>query len=574
MSRFGLGIKVWHDRRAVSPVVATVILVAIAITLAIAFAFWASGLLGAIGYGTRPVKLAIYSDLELYGGYFVILVKNLGSDIVFIDKIFIDGKPVSYIFDAQTYPPPGDVRWMYEAGSGIIVYINPGETVQIKGVIKNITLAPGVTHEVTLHTTLGFEFHRALHARVVSPMAFPSGGIVAYNTGLKDPNDPSKRLIFVYLKVRNQWQDDLEIYKVEFYNPDTREKVGEEELANPLVIAPGEEWEPKNLSDLIRVSINPGEYIVNVTWRCGKRGGGLASFVNVGSEVIKAYVIYITIDDEDLSNVINEKYPAWHRDPQPFVDILQQYFDVIIISNMSQLKDFIENPPDGHYIVINAHSEPLPIPKAYLDANGGLSGFRDSVKEWHEKIKDLVSGGRVWTQPTGYPFWGTANKRYARIYGCSGWTSGWGQTINSWSGLDSCTGGATEKTSGGSVTYDGVRWATGLPYGNTGTWNCKPTSTNLVDDLNNVFTGANLPTGTATDWDGWDTFDVSSVPDDQKMVFYEYGGKPIIYALKVGGGWYVFISVDRPPDTSSDLSAKMASYISVYVYLTYFVVKK
>ncbi|RLE58377.1 MAG: hypothetical protein DRJ32_06560, partial [Thermoprotei archaeon] len=574
----------------ISPVIATVIIVAVAIALAIAFAFWISGLLSATGYGTRPIKLAIYSDLELYGEYFVVLIKNLGSDTVYIDKLFIDGKPVSYIFDAQTYPTPGEARWFYESGGGIVIYINPGETVQVKGVIKNISLEPGVTHQLSIHTTLGLEFHRELNAKVVSPVAFPSGGVVAYDTGLKDPNDPDKRIILIFLKMENQWQDNLEIYKVEFYNPETREKLGEQEIDPPITIAPGSCWEPTRLTDLIKVSFNPGEYIVNVTWRCGERGGGLASFIAVSSEVVKAYVIYITEDDEDPSDVINERYPAWYRDPQPVFNELSKFFEVIHISKMSQLKDFIEDPLDGPFIVINIHSESFPIPKEYIDnAPGGdlNSKVAAAVQEWYGKVKDAVSGHMwVWVHPCGYPFWGTANKRYARSTPCNpsdtavSWTDSWGYDyINWWSNLNRCTGGAR----GASVGRNGAVWAGLEGFSGNGAHNDLIGGTEYIDEINKFF-GVNLPKETY----GWATVDVSSECGSQNytsriIVYYrdiDSGAissdyfDPIIYSIGIGNGYYVIVSLARPqwwpggaPANYDELAAQLTVYTAIHTYI-------
>lgn len=75
-----------------------------------------------------------------------------------------------------------------------------------------------------------------------------------------------------------------------------------------------------------------------------------------------------------------------------------------VISTMNQLKNFVENPPSGPSVIINAHSEPLPIPASYLNESGGLSGVSDVIRNWHIKIKNLVSKQWVWAQPTGYPF--------------------------------------------------------------------------------------------------------------------------------------------------------------------------
>jgi hypothetical protein len=80
-----------RGRLGISPVVATVILVAVAIVIAIAVAFWASGL---VGIFTRFEKLEITS--AYYDGTtrnVILIVRNTGSSDTSIDDIYINGIP-------------------------------------------------------------------------------------------------------------------------------------------------------------------------------------------------------------------------------------------------------------------------------------------------------------------------------------------------------------------------------------------------------------------------------------------------------------------------------------------------
>ena len=112
----------------ISPVVATVILVAIAIVIAIAVAFWASGLVGVF---TRFEKLEItaaYWD----GNSIILHVKNSGSADTVIDMIIVNGRP------AMT-------------GLNIAMSIGAATTIDVTtGFITG-----GVTNEVAIHTTGG-----------------------------------------------------------------------------------------------------------------------------------------------------------------------------------------------------------------------------------------------------------------------------------------------------------------------------------------------------------------------------------------------------------------------------------
>jgi len=554
----------------ISPVIATVIIVAVIIAISIAVAFWLSGIIGATGYGTRPIKLAIYSDLDLYGEYFVILVKNLGSDEVFIDKMFIDGKPVSYIFDAQTYPVPGEARWFYQPGEGIIVYIRPGETVQIKGVIKDISLDPGVTHEVSLHTSQGFEFRRALQANVVSPVKFSSGDTVAYDTGLKDPSDPNKKIILIKIKMRNEWTEDLEIYKVEFYDPDTRGKLGEKVFSTPIVIHPNETWEPTRLSEYIKVSLNPGQYIINVTWRCGTRGGGLASFLEVSGKNIPIVIIAITGTE------------GWWVNPDPIINLAKQFTtNVIEIRDMDALYNFIENPSIEKAIVINTHGEAVPIPRQYVDGDppNGTPRWRD----WFNKIKDDISSYQwIWVSVDGYPFYRVSNPSYTewRLGPYRGITSGNGPTTQ---GVQIFLPGIGIGSGGGVITYNGEQY-------NDYHWELggRPCTrgdlTSLGRDVETMF-GYDLPDNLSA---GRSAGNINPVEKNGiSIVFYERGngyGQPYSSALFSIGSGYLLINGWSPKNNIilennipvlSDVEDEDITYtsvlLSIYSYLIVFV---
>jgi flagellin-like protein len=83
-----------RSRSGISPVVATVILVAIAIVIAIAVAFWATGL---VGIFTRFEKVEIrtaYAEVQGGNQYLIHLdIANTGSADVTIDDIYINGRP-------------------------------------------------------------------------------------------------------------------------------------------------------------------------------------------------------------------------------------------------------------------------------------------------------------------------------------------------------------------------------------------------------------------------------------------------------------------------------------------------
>jgi flagellin-like protein len=78
-----------RGKAGISPVVATVILVAVAIVIAIAVAFWASGLVGVF---TRFEKIEIQAAYWT-GSDVVIIARNTGSSIAVVDMILANGAP-------------------------------------------------------------------------------------------------------------------------------------------------------------------------------------------------------------------------------------------------------------------------------------------------------------------------------------------------------------------------------------------------------------------------------------------------------------------------------------------------
>jgi flagellin-like protein len=80
-----------RKKSGISPVVATVILVAVAIVIAIAVAFWASGLVGVF---TRFEKLEIVSAIMTGANTFQVVIRNTGSADSSIIQIVVQGRAI------------------------------------------------------------------------------------------------------------------------------------------------------------------------------------------------------------------------------------------------------------------------------------------------------------------------------------------------------------------------------------------------------------------------------------------------------------------------------------------------
>lgn len=155
------------SRKAVSPVIATIIIVAIAISIAIAVAYWMIGITGAF---TRFEKIEIVSGYAEYdtnkARYDVKLrLKNTGTSDASINIIFINGKPLQKYADLtalHVYSVGWDNKTL-GAGEELDIKMPVGTTLDI-----TIELIPsdtggvyftgGQSVEITMHTASGKDY--------------------------------------------------------------------------------------------------------------------------------------------------------------------------------------------------------------------------------------------------------------------------------------------------------------------------------------------------------------------------------------------------------------------------------
>lgn len=149
--------------KAVSPVIATIIIVAIAITMSIAVAYWLLGLGGSFtkfekvefttayvtGVGTAAQPYVVHMDL-----------KNTGSATATVDTatVLYNGKPDTY------YTGAGHFVWT-GAVAGLIS-MDPGAAASATITLPNAPAAgsfnSGMTLEITLHTTGGKDYPKVI----------------------------------------------------------------------------------------------------------------------------------------------------------------------------------------------------------------------------------------------------------------------------------------------------------------------------------------------------------------------------------------------------------------------------
>ncbi|MHC1599685.1 MAG: archaellin/type IV pilin N-terminal domain-containing protein [Candidatus Methanospirareceae archaeon] len=140
-----------RSKSGISPVMATVILVAIAIVIAIAVAFWATGLVGVFTRFEKIEIVAAYAQAKSDGeGYEVVLVvKNTGSADATIDDIYVNGKPCGGI-SGETCSVSGDTDAVSPLSVGGSATLTVG-----KPPGSGASFVPGVTYEVAVHTASG-----------------------------------------------------------------------------------------------------------------------------------------------------------------------------------------------------------------------------------------------------------------------------------------------------------------------------------------------------------------------------------------------------------------------------------
>jgi len=140
---FDLILSMSTSRLGISPVVATVILVAVAIVIAIAVAFWASGLVGVF---TRFEKLEIVSAVMTDSDTFQVVIRNTGSADTAIIQVVVQGKAIG------TVDPPEPLK-VGDSKTCTVTVSNsppPGVTVELA-----FYSAGGKTYPTAVMATLG-----------------------------------------------------------------------------------------------------------------------------------------------------------------------------------------------------------------------------------------------------------------------------------------------------------------------------------------------------------------------------------------------------------------------------------
>ncbi|MEM2940151.1 MAG: DUF4352 domain-containing protein [Thermoproteota archaeon] len=143
--------RILKDRRGISPVITTVIIVAVGITIAIAVALWMTGLVGAfMGYEKIEIRNKYPEPLSGGGWDIHITYLNTGSTAAKIDGVYINDAPYDEWGADLDTPLPWDANIGTEEDHTI--------TIPDGATYGGQNLVSGVTVQIKLHSTGGKEY--------------------------------------------------------------------------------------------------------------------------------------------------------------------------------------------------------------------------------------------------------------------------------------------------------------------------------------------------------------------------------------------------------------------------------
>ena len=150
-----------QKRKAVSPVIATVILVAVAITVSVGVSYWMGGISSQY---TQFEKIEIqtgYSTSSAAGWLLDLSLKNSGSATSTITHLFINDVPVTLTatvaVPVTTFAGSNSiVTTLYV--TGLSLDAGESDVVQIWIDLGYLSLSPGTTVNVKLHSAGGMDY--------------------------------------------------------------------------------------------------------------------------------------------------------------------------------------------------------------------------------------------------------------------------------------------------------------------------------------------------------------------------------------------------------------------------------
>jgi len=155
--------RIFRNKRALSPVIATVVLVAVTIVVAVAVSYWMGGIAGLY---TRFEKIEItshYAVKNADGNYTItVTLKNSGSQDASITSVLINGKPYEQYNENETFIT---VSWTVEGRgdnqpltSGNPMPIPLGQSGTVTIWIDGDLWESGTTVDIKFHSAAGKDY--------------------------------------------------------------------------------------------------------------------------------------------------------------------------------------------------------------------------------------------------------------------------------------------------------------------------------------------------------------------------------------------------------------------------------
>jgi len=148
-------VRTLRKRRAVSPVIATVILVAVTITVAVAVSYWMSGITGQYtSFEKVEIQSAIFTPDTLPSHWEIIIsLKNTGTKTASLTHVFVNEENLPYALTAGFQASIDTANPLHiESGADDII------TIRIDNNIAYTSLSSGTTINIKIHSASGMDY--------------------------------------------------------------------------------------------------------------------------------------------------------------------------------------------------------------------------------------------------------------------------------------------------------------------------------------------------------------------------------------------------------------------------------
>jgi flagellin-like protein len=148
-----------QSRKAVSPVIATVILVAVAITVSVAVAYWMGGISSQYTQFEKVEIQTAYAVRTTGIGWNITMeIKNTGSAASTLIRCFVNEVPVPIAnYNSTTFPGSNSIAVGFEY-AGITIESGQAQTIQVYIDEGYASLSSGTTINIKIHSAGGMDY--------------------------------------------------------------------------------------------------------------------------------------------------------------------------------------------------------------------------------------------------------------------------------------------------------------------------------------------------------------------------------------------------------------------------------